>query len=116
MANGAVTLTWSKNGQSIHNGQHGMELKQLDDILVLRISRLEAEHSGNYTCTAENEHGSSSFNAFLSVPALPKWTSVPRDLRFSKKGPIELACEASGFPPPTVTWIHNGGWSIFMQD
>lgn len=109
MANGADALNWSRDNQPIHNGQDGVELKQLDDILVLKISRLEAEHSGNYTCTAQNREGSSSFSAFLSVPAPPRWINVPKDLHLSTKEATELRCEASGFPPPAVTWKRHGG-------
>lgn len=110
MANGALRLAWSKDGHPINGGGNdGVDLKQIDDILVLRIPVLSARNSGNYTCSAENREGSSSLSAFLAVHAPPRWVRIPTDVQLKRRGTLELMCEASGFPAPVVSWKRHGG-------
>lgn len=105
----ATSLGWSKNGRLLRDGEHGISLKQVEGVMILSIESLKPEHSGNYTCTARNDEGSSEYSAFLSVAAPPTWRKTPDDVSLSKDQKSNLECDAVGFPEPNITWTRDGG-------
>lgn len=100
------TLKWIKDGEKIHDGQNGISIKEFDGMLILSINNLRVEHSGNYTCSARNQHGTSSFSAVLAVTAPPKWTNIPpTEITILRDIDQKLVCDAEGHPSPNIVWI-----------
>ena len=112
-SNDQSSLSWMKDGRVIENGNL-FTLIRLDGALRLVINDVKSDHSGNYTCSARNSHGSSSYSAVLSVVSPPVWSSILEDLTLPRYGPVRLSCEASGHPTPNITWSKNGGSRFFV--
>lgn len=106
------SLAWLKDGRRIISGLENISIHEFQGVLVLSIAHLEPIHSGNYTCTAENQDGRSSYSAYLTVAAPPQWTSVPPQVLVLSESSADVICEATGYPEVNVTWIRNGGWFI----
>ncbi|XP_028968432.1 Down syndrome cell adhesion molecule-like protein 1 homolog [Galendromus occidentalis] len=105
----AERLLWLKDGTPLQDGSEGVELKTFEDSLILIISRVQPENSGNYTCIAENRDGQSSHSAALFVPSAPEWKKRPPDRKIvSSKESVGIQCEASGYPQPVVEWLKDG--------
>lgn len=108
-------LSWEKDGTVLYNGQQNISIKEFDEMLILSISSLRPEHSGNYTCSARNRYGSSHFSAFLAVTAPPHWKTTPQsEVTLIMGSSQKLVCDVEGYPDPNVTWTLFGGMLLHL--
>ncbi|XP_068771088.1 hemicentin-2 [Struthio camelus] len=101
------TVTWVKDGQPVVNGD-GLLLT--DQGRRLRIPQAEVTHSGHYVCLATNAVGQEEREFDVSVHVPPEFiqgSGSITNISVSLHGALTLTCEASGVPPPTVTWFWN---------
>ena len=109
-SSGASGLEWLKDGVTLHEGQKGIEITKLGGLLILSIDRVLIDHSGNYTCVARNDEGSSEFTNYIAVAAAPTWLKKPNEnVVLSGDQSVNLKCEALGSPKPSIVWQKNGG-------
>ncbi|XP_023317526.1 Down syndrome cell adhesion molecule-like protein Dscam2 [Trichogramma pretiosum] len=74
------------------------------------IERVQANHTGNYTCLAKNSVAEVSHTAELVVRVPPRWLTEPQDVHAPEgMSRLSLHCHADGFPPPSVTWRKASG-------
>ncbi|XP_062447296.1 hemicentin-2 [Rhea pennata] len=102
------TVTWVKDGQPVVKGD-GLLLT--DQGRRLRILKAEVTHSGRYTCLATNAVGQEEREFDVAVHVPPEFiqgAGSTTNISVSLHGALMLTCEASGVPPPTVTWFWNG--------
>ncbi|RCN41236.1 hypothetical protein ANCCAN_12803 [Ancylostoma caninum] len=99
------TITWKKDGVEV---QPSDIIRILDDGQMLEILDTKREHAGTWMCTAENDAGARELEIQLDV-----W--IPPVVRVSSEAPIKaigetvtLFCEASGNPPPSLSWTKGG--------
>lgn len=45
------TLAWVKEGRELRNGDDGVNIQDIQGMLVLTIGKVTPRNSGNYTCT-----------------------------------------------------------------
>ncbi|KAL6426412.1 hypothetical protein ACFW04_009120 [Cataglyphis niger] len=76
---------------------------------ILTINSVRASHSGNYTCQISNIAGLAEHSTSLSVAVPPRWTVEPIDQNAVVGHGVSIACQAEGFPIPTVTWKQSIG-------
>ncbi|XP_017790457.1 PREDICTED: Down syndrome cell adhesion molecule-like protein Dscam2 [Habropoda laboriosa] len=76
---------------------------------ILTINNVSAKHSGNYTCQISNVAGLAEYSTGLSVAVPPRWTVEPIDQNAVVGHGVSIACQAEGFPIPTVTWKQSIG-------
>ncbi|XP_055948498.1 hemicentin-1-like isoform X2 [Argiope bruennichi] len=101
-------VTWYKNGILID--QHEKRFIYSGGGKFLDILNIQSTDSGTYTCKAKNIVGEHEKNVKLAVSVPP---GIEENLK-SKEYQVVLGksvridCEASGTPPPTVTWLKNG--------
>ncbi|XP_017876806.1 Down syndrome cell adhesion molecule-like protein Dscam2 isoform X3 [Ceratina calcarata] len=76
---------------------------------ILTINNVSARHSGNYTCQISNVAGLAEYSTSLSVAVPPRWTVEPIDQNAVVGHGVSIACQAEGFPIPTVTWRQSIG-------
>lgn len=97
---------WSKDGQRVQwndritQGHYGKSL-------VIRQANFD--DGGSYTCDVSNGVGqaqSSTIN--LQINAIPYFTEEPEIVEAAEGEEAQFNCKASGFPEPTIQWIHNG--------
>ena len=66
-----IVMSWQKDGQPIEGGQgSGVEITQIEHDSILRISRLEGRHMGNYSCRADNQAGTAVVHSFIQVKGM----------------------------------------------
>ncbi|KAK2835266.1 hypothetical protein Q5P01_015750 [Channa striata] len=100
-------ITWFKDGQPISSdGSH----RVLSNGRSLQLMTAQVSDTGRYVCVADSVAGSAekSFNVNVHVP--------PTLIGFSAENVtvvvnnfVSLSCEATGFPPPTLTWLNDRG-------
>uniref|UniRef100_A0A8C3XUU2 Hemicentin-2 n=3 Tax=Chelydra serpentina TaxID=8475 RepID=A0A8C3XUU2_CHESE len=120
------TVTWMKDGQPVVN-EEALLLK--DQGWKLHIQRAQVTHAGRYTCLAANAVGQVERTFDLAVhvpPELVRGAGPVTNVTVSLHGALTLICEASGIPPPTVSWswenspiipsehtrLLSGGWIL----
>ncbi|XP_054713925.1 hemicentin-1-like [Uloborus diversus] len=95
-------IHWNKENNLIHSSdlifiQNG----------TLTIHKAESQDQGWYTCFAENNAGSSSDKAFLSIhesPQISSSYSSPQNLTAIVGDKIDINCNATGYPIPEIIW------------
>ena len=66
-----IVMSWQKDGQPIEGGQgSGVEITQIEHDSILRISRLQGRHMGNYSCRADNQAGTAVVHSFIQVKGM----------------------------------------------
>lgn len=62
-----VDIRWTTAGQT-HSALSGIEVTKIGSkSSILQIDSVDGSHAGNYTCTARNAAGQSSYTAQLTV-------------------------------------------------
>ncbi|XP_075224149.1 roundabout homolog 2-like isoform X2 [Lycorma delicatula] len=79
----------------------------LDD-KSLRIDNVTTDDEGLYICDAENDIGSISARASLTVHSPPAFITKPLDQKVGLNGLATFDCVARGNPPPSVFWNKEG--------
>ncbi|XP_067398294.1 hemicentin-2 [Emydura macquarii macquarii] len=107
LASGMPTpnVTWYK-GPQLLSASPGLVL--LGDGRRLQIERAQLLDAGSYRCVASSEAGSSELHYSLQVTVPPRITSGPSFVTAVPSERVELACEATGIPAPTLMWLKDG--------
>ncbi|XP_032380766.1 hemicentin-1 isoform X2 [Etheostoma spectabile] len=101
------TVSWLKEGVTLIPDPH---LKLLNLNTTVQIFQTQVNDTGRYTCVANNTAGQASrhFNLKVLNPPLIKGSSVPAEVSVVVNNVLELHCEASGIPTPSLTWLKDG--------
>ncbi|XP_068809626.1 hemicentin-1 isoform X3 [Struthio camelus] len=99
-------ITWYKNRRIISESAN---VEILADGQTLQIKRAEVSDTGQYACKAINIAGRDDKNFHLNVYVPPN-IEGPEQERVNEtlSNPVTFVCDATGIPPPTLTWLKNG--------
>ncbi|XP_072429742.1 hemicentin-1 isoform X3 [Chiloscyllium punctatum] len=101
-------LTWMKDGHPLVNSRR---VSILNDGQLLRVQNTQIFDAGRYVCVAESVAGQVDKKYNLNVhvpPSINGAQGVPENISVVVNNPVVLACEASGIPLPSITWLKNG--------
>ncbi|XP_076544969.1 Down syndrome cell adhesion molecule 1 isoform X39 [Osmia lignaria lignaria] len=106
-----IEMSWALNGEPITSKNHGdVSISSTGKrVSLMTIDAVSARHAGEYTCTASNAAGATSFSATLAVNVPPRWILEPTDKAFAQGSDARVECKADGFPKPQVTWKRAAG-------
>ncbi|XP_060529790.1 cell adhesion molecule Dscam2 isoform X43 [Cylas formicarius] len=117
-----MTIMWRHNNISLMSDLYGVMVSRVAKKLsTLSIDSVQAEHTGTYTCVAENAAGRAMYSADLHVNVPPRWILEPTDKAFAQGSDAAVECKADGFPKPVVTWkkatgVSPGDYKDFKQN
>ncbi|XP_041428394.1 hemicentin-2 isoform X1 [Xenopus laevis] len=101
------SVTWLKDGFPLGNGP---DLIFQNKGQQLTIPMAQPSHSGRYVCVAVNAAGQTDikYEVFVHVPPeLPNTQTALLNVSTSLHGTFTITCEATGIPPPVITWFRN---------
>ncbi|XP_044595814.1 Down syndrome cell adhesion molecule-like protein Dscam2 isoform X7 [Cotesia glomerata] len=105
-----ITIEWSLNSEPIAQNYPDITISSSSKrVSVLTIDAVSANHAGEYTCSASNVAGGTSYSASLAVNVPPRWILEPTDKAFAQGSDARVECKADGFPKPQVTWKRAAG-------
>ncbi|XP_033937393.1 hemicentin-1 [Pseudochaenichthys georgianus] len=101
------TMSWLKEGVTLLTDPH---LKFLNLNTTIQIIQTQVNDTGRYTCMANNSAGQASrhFNLKVLDPPHINGSGVPAEVSVVVNNVLELQCEASGIPTPSLTWLKDG--------
>ncbi|XP_026667760.1 Down syndrome cell adhesion molecule-like protein Dscam2 isoform X6 [Ceratina calcarata] len=100
------SIIWEKDGVKLPTN---MRQKVANGSLYIDMVQRAADQ-GTYTCTARNKHNFTSQRSVeVRVLVPPRWTVEPIDQNAVVGHGVSIACQAEGFPIPTVTWRQSIG-------
>ncbi|XP_068899453.1 cell adhesion molecule Dscam1 isoform X45 [Tenebrio molitor] len=106
-----IAIVWTLSNRSIESFQGISVMRTNKRISQLSIDSVQAEHAGEYTCSAKNSAGTAHHSAILHVNVPPRWILEPTDKAFAQGSDAAVECKADGFPKPVVTWKRATGVS-----
>ncbi|XP_076371581.1 cell adhesion molecule DSCAM-like [Tachypleus tridentatus] len=98
-----VEFQWLKNDILITRGSV-YDIAHTSSVSVLIIKNATVKSSGNYTCSVRGPSGKDTYTAELLIKGPPRWRTIPEDTVVGLKSPLQLPCNAYGYPTPTVHW------------
>ncbi|XP_058494160.1 hemicentin-1 isoform X1 [Solea solea] len=101
------TVSWIKEDAFLVPDRH---LLFLNLNTTVQIIQAQVEDTGSYTCVANNTAGQASrhFNLKVLDPPRIKGSGAPTEVSVVVNNVLELQCEASGIPTPSLTWLKDG--------
>ena len=78
---------------------------------IIEICSVGVAHSGQFSCSAANSIGSDSFSwniSFTEEIVAPQLVITPVNQDVNYGDTVLMACVATGFPLPEITWSRNG--------
>uniref|UniRef100_A0AAV2KYV0 Ig-like domain-containing protein n=1 Tax=Knipowitschia caucasica TaxID=637954 RepID=A0AAV2KYV0_KNICA len=100
------TLTWYKNGRVVTESPH-VQIQARGQRLLIKGS--EVSDTGQYVCKATNVAGQVDKNFHLNIYIPPSIDGQSEETFVETVGnPVTFACDATGIPPPRLTWLKNG--------
>uniref|UniRef100_A0AAV2L311 Ig-like domain-containing protein n=1 Tax=Knipowitschia caucasica TaxID=637954 RepID=A0AAV2L311_KNICA len=108
------SLTWLKDSVPV---QQSESLHVLDQGRRIQISSVAVSDSGRYTCVATSIAGEKEikYDVRVLVPPFILNADVATDSTVIINSPLELECEVTGTPPPTITW-YKGGQAVLQGE
>ncbi|XP_044595821.1 Down syndrome cell adhesion molecule-like protein Dscam2 isoform X9 [Cotesia glomerata] len=105
-----IDIEWSLNGELINRDHTDITIVNTSKrVSLLTIEAVSARHAGEYTCSASNVAGGTSYSVPLAVNVPPRWILEPTDKAFAQGSDARVECKADGFPKPQVTWKRAAG-------
>ncbi|XP_047359077.1 Down syndrome cell adhesion molecule-like protein Dscam2 isoform X10 [Vespa velutina] len=106
-----IEVSWALNGEPINEANHeDVSISSTGKrVSLMTIEAVSARHAGEYTCTASNAAGATSYSAMLAVNVPPRWILEPTDKAFAQGSDARVECKADGFPKPQITWKRAAG-------
>ncbi|XP_067893515.1 hemicentin-1 isoform X1 [Heterodontus francisci] len=99
-------ITWFKNGRPVTESSN---IRTLANGQMLEIRGAEVSNTGQYVCKATNIAGQMDKNFHLNVHVPPSIEGLAEEkINEVISNPVTFACDATGIPPPTLTWLKNG--------
>ncbi|XP_043669465.1 Down syndrome cell adhesion molecule-like protein Dscam2 isoform X1 [Vespula pensylvanica] len=106
----AAALAAAAAAAAAHDPRKAITIRQNDAFIsALSISTIAPAHNGTYTCRVTNGAATVAHSALLHVNVPPRWTVEPIDQDAVVGHGVSIACQAEGFPIPTVTWKQSIG-------
>ncbi|XP_072199268.1 hemicentin-1 isoform X3 [Excalfactoria chinensis] len=100
------SVTWQKDGHLLaENDKHSF----LSNGRRLQILNSQITDTGRYVCVVENIAGRAKKYFNLNVHVPPSVVGAnPENLTVVVNNLVSLTCEATGIPPPDLSWLKNG--------
>ncbi|NWX99119.1 HMCN1 protein, partial [Nothoprocta ornata] len=98
-------LTWERNGRDVRL-EEPLRMRVMSN-LSLEVKAVKLTDAGKYTCIAANEGGATTASVFLTVQEPPRVVISPKNQTFTEGSEVSIRCSATGYPKPTVVWMHN---------
>jgi hypothetical protein len=115
-----IAIVWTLSNRSIESFQGISVMRTNKRISQLSIDSVQAEHAGEYTCSAKNSAGTAHHSAILHVNGifnslslfllvLPHITPFDFDGEANRGDSVQVSCYVSkGDLPLSFSWILNG--------
>uniref|UniRef100_F1KPK8 Hemicentin-2 n=1 Tax=Ascaris suum TaxID=6253 RepID=F1KPK8_ASCSU len=101
------TVRWLKDGK-IETGNTDNDIRILENGQALEIIDARPEHSGIWTCEAENDAGKAELEFNVDIWTPPTVTIDADETIKAIDSPITLHCHALGNPQPSLSWSMGG--------
>ncbi|KAI5614770.1 hemicentin-1 isoform X1 [Silurus asotus] len=100
------TITWYKNGRLVSETTN---LHILANGQTLEIKPTEVSDTGLYVCKASNVAGQVDKNFHVNIYVPPSIDGpAEENVVETISNPVSFACDATGIPHPSLTWLKNG--------
>ncbi|XP_072176576.1 hemicentin-1-like [Diadema setosum] len=97
-------IVWQKNGQRVQASDGFLTIRDG----MLQIDDAQPSDAGRYVCIAKNGAGVDVLKIRLEVHEPPSIVTATQSYRVRVDTSVELECQVSGIPQPTIHWRHNG--------
>ncbi|CAH3163905.1 unnamed protein product [Pocillopora meandrina] len=101
-------ISWTFDG-SVITADENSRISLSNDSQELTITNVKRGDSGDYRCLVKNRVGNdTSGRSVINVLYRPEIITHPKNFTIEEGLPMTLFCNATGNPPPTLSWTKDG--------
>ncbi|KAM4560777.1 titin-like [Fundulus diaphanus] len=102
-----ITVSWLKDNHELKEAEN-VHISYENKTALLHIGGLQSEHGGKYSCQAQNQAGSQTCSAVLTVKEPAKITEEAKSISVTQGDPATLEVRFSGTKPLKAKWLRAG--------
>ena len=110
-------MFWTKSTEKVSNSIDNNLSKgipkdvrySIDEQNSLTIRNVRSKDVGSYSCNVVNDNGYRHNTIILNISQQsPEIRRKPRDKSARSQQDVQFRCHVSGYPEPSIMWLHNG--------
>ncbi|XP_034061419.1 titin-like, partial [Gymnodraco acuticeps] len=102
-----MSVSWTKDNHELKEAEN-IQITYENNTALLHFNNLQSKHGGKYSCQAQNQAGSQTCSAVVTVKEPAKVTEEAKSISVTQGDPATLEARFLGTKPLKARWLKAG--------